>query len=391
MKSFTMGNGPIGTNVKNKNKFLIAVIAMLFALALSIITFAGVHGIKVSAADGIKTEADYPNFVIKNNIDNTTTRTGLKLKRDANALIVMVSVVKYEIWVPQDAFTFSSEYTLRCVVSEFGTWNVGDSLKDGKIYFTFSDSSGFKDAKDYFTTAENHWGYVEFRYDYTPAEHPLPEEPTKEGYHFTGWFRGTEEECDGNCTQYTGQTVTEDINLHAHFAVNKYTVTFNTMGGASVSNVEVDYGASVTPPTTTLQGHNFLGWFKEDGTQYNGEAINGNIILTARWQIQTFTVNFYADGELYKTITVNYGTKLVDAMSQAEIASYMAMTTNGVRLSKMSIITENAEVLVQELTGKEKFGDFVSRNMWVVWTVVGVIAVLGITAGIAIAIAVKRR
>lgn len=388
MKIYTMGNGLKETNARNKHKSFITIIVILFALALSVLAFAGMHGIKANAAIGVNDESDYPNFVIKNNVDNTTTRTGLTLKRDKKS---SVGAIIYEIWVPQTAFTFSSEYTLRCVVSEFGTWNVGGSLKDGKIYFMFADTRALASADDYFTTANNHWGYVEFRYDYTPAEHPLPETPTKDGYHFTGWFRGTEDECDGNCTQYTGQTVTEDINLHAHFAVNKYTVTYNTMGGSSVSNVEVDYGATAPLPTTTLQGHNFLGWFKADGTQYNGEAINENTILTARWQIQTFTVNFYADGELYKTITVNYGTKLVDAMSQAEIASYMAMTTEGVRLSKMSTITENAEVLVQELTGKEKFGDFVSRNMWVVWTAVGVIAVLGITAGIAIAVAVKRR
>lgn len=68
------------------------------------------------------------------------------------------------------------------------------------------------------------------------------------------------------------------------------------------------------------------------------------------------------------------------------------MTTEGVRLSKQNTtITENTQVLVEELTGWEKFGDFVGQNQWFTWVIVGVIGALALTAAISITVAVKRK
>ena len=87
MKIYTMGNGLKETNARNKHKSFITIIVILFALALSVLAFAGMHGIKANAAIGVNDESDYPNFVIKNNVDNTTTRTGLTLKRDKKSSV----------------------------------------------------------------------------------------------------------------------------------------------------------------------------------------------------------------------------------------------------------------------------------------------------------------
>jgi len=107
---------------------------------------------------------------------------------------------------------------------------------------------------------------------------------------------------------------------------------------------------------------------------YNGTGIKEDTVLEAKWEIKIFTVTFYADGnETYATLEVPYGTTLAAAMEQAELSAFSAMTTEGVKLSKQnSVITEDAQVLVTELSGWEKYGDFVANNAWYTWTVVGV-------------------
>ena len=219
---------------------------------------------------------------------------------------------------------------------------------------------------------------------------PLPEAPTKEGHTFAGWYYGTEAECNGSCEPYTADHITGDTNLHAHFVVNVFTVTYDTKGGTSVENANVDWNTAAPMPETTLTGYNFVGWFRTDGTQYNGEPVTGHMTLTAHWEVKIFTVTFYANGEVHTTMQVPYGTQLVEAMAEAKIVSMGVVDKAGLRVSKMSVITEDTEVLVHKLSGTEKFGDWISRNMWAVWTAVAVVCALAVTAGVAIAFAVKR-
>lgn len=51
----------------------------------------------------------------------------------------------------------------------------------------------------------------------------LPEEPSKEGYTFAGWYYGTDEEHgDGTlCVPYDGLPIVESTNLHAHWIENR--------------------------------------------------------------------------------------------------------------------------------------------------------------------------
>ena len=77
-------------------------------------------------------------------------------------------------------------------------------------------------------------------------------------------------------------------------------------------------------------------------------------------------------------------------MDEAQVASYGVKDVSGYRVSKISSITEDTQVLIYELTQMEKVGNFIGTHEWVLWTMVGMIAALMITAGVAIAVAVKR-
>lgn len=246
----------------------------------------------------------------------------------------------------------------------------------------------------YAVNSDRPWGIV--TYELTPKPSlPLPAEPTKEGHTFAGWYYGTQAEHGSSCRVYDGAPIYEDTALHAHFNINRYTVTYDVAGGTPIESEVLNWNTIASAPTPIRIGYNFKGWALADGSIYNNSPIKQNTTLTARWEIKIFTVTFYVDGdngeEAYATLEVPYGSTLAEAMEEAEIISYKAMDISGLRVSKQSVITEDTQVLVQELTGWEKYGDFVGRNKWFTWVIVGIVGALGLTAAISITVAVKRK
>jgi uncharacterized repeat protein (TIGR02543 family) len=70
--------------------------------------------------------------------------------------------------------------------------------------------------------------------------------------------------------------------------VTKYSVTFNSNGGSTVSAQEVSSGGLVTRPADpTKSGYTFGGWYKEVGltTAWNfaSDTVTSNITLYAKW------------------------------------------------------------------------------------------------------------
>ncbi len=242
----------------------------------------------------------------------------------------------------------------------------------------------------YAVNSNRPWGIVTYELTLKPSL-SLPTEPTKEGHTFAGWYYGTQADHGENCRAYNGAPIYEDTALHAHFNINRYTVTYNAAGGTPVANEVVDWNTVASAPEPNRIGYNFVGWVLADGSIYNNAPIKQDTSLTARWEIKTFTVTFYVGEEKHAELTVEYGSTLAAAMEQAEIAAYKAMDISGLRVSKQSVITENTQVLVEELTGWEKYGDFVGQNQWYTWLTVGIVGVLLITSVVGIVMNLKRR
>ncbi len=89
------------------------------------------------------------------------------------------------------------------------------------------------------------------------------------GYHFTGWS-------DGNGATYssnplTVENVTVDLTLTANFAINTYSVTFQTDGteGASLNGnttQTINHGNNTTAVTASAPaGYHFTGWSDGNG------------------------------------------------------------------------------------------------------------------------------
>ena len=138
----------------------------------------------------------------------------------------------------------------------------------------------------------------EVEYGHTATK---PADPTLKGYTFAFWYLGEDEQ---NATAYDFDTpVTENITLTAKWNINKYTVTFDSYGGTPVPPAqEVEYGHTATKPADpTLKGYTFAFWYlgedEQNATAYDFDTpVTENITLTAKWNINKYTVAFNTDG-----------------------------------------------------------------------------------------------
>ena len=73
----------------------------------------------------------------------------------------------------------------------------------------------------------------------------------------------------------------EKMIITAKWAVNQYTITFDTAGGSAVASITQDYGTAITAPADpTREGYTFIGWDKAIPTTMPAE----NMIITAKWR-----------------------------------------------------------------------------------------------------------
>ena len=105
----------------------------------------------------------------------------------------------------------------------------------------------------------------------TPAAQP--DNPTKEGHTFIGWYNG-ESEWDFETPVTTG------LILTAKWQVNQYTITFKPENGGQDIVIKQDYGTAITAPANpTKTGYTFAGWNREIPTAMPA----GDMTITARW------------------------------------------------------------------------------------------------------------
>ena len=135
---------------------------------------------------------------------------------------------------------------------------------------------------------------------------------TKTGYTFTGWNTAADGSGDAYAKDYAftnddveaknGTTLT----LYAQWTVNKSKLTVDPAGGSvtvdgtaytAAHTFEQDYNTTLTIPEPVREGYHFIGWTREitNGTFLEGEYRFGPTAgvedkLTARWEIDTFTV-----------------------------------------------------------------------------------------------------
>ena len=88
----------------------------------------------------------------------------------------------------------------------------------------------------------------------------LPEQPTREGYTFVGWF--TDESYE---TEYNEDLpVTSNFMLYAKWNINSYTITFRDKDGLILNSYELVYGTEIAneliPSDLDLEDFRFVDW-----------------------------------------------------------------------------------------------------------------------------------
>lgn len=126
--------------------------------------------------------------------------------------------------------------------------------------------------------------------------------PTRQGYSFMGW----------SPTPPTTMPA-EDVQFTAQWAINNYTVTFDTYGGSEEAAQTVGYGATINMPIEpTKADYVFGGWYSDSTltNAYSFDAlVTADITLYAKWLIP-YTVSFESnEGSVVAAKTVHEGTK----------------------------------------------------------------------------------
>jgi len=128
-----------------------------------------------------------------------------------------------------------------------------------------------------------------------------PDNPTKEGHIFIGWYSG-ESEWDFETP------VTADLPLTAKWQLNRYTITFKPENGGQDIVIKQDYGTAITAPANpTKTGYTFAGWDKTIPSTMPAE----DMTITARWQVNQYTITLKPEnGGENIVITQDYGTAI---------------------------------------------------------------------------------
>ena len=119
-----------------------------------------------------------------------------------------------------------------------------------------------------------------------------PENPTRAGYRFLGWYSGKK------LWNFDSDRVKSNIHLVARWERNSYVVSFES-DGIVIATQTVEEGNFATAPLTpTKENHRFLGWFYGSTEwDFNVAKILENTTLTAKWEsFPTYTVTFDSDG-----------------------------------------------------------------------------------------------
>ena len=134
---------------------------------------------------------------------------------------------------------------------------------------------------------------VKYAYNSDVTAEPAP---TKEGYAFSGWQE-----------EIPARMPAKDVTISGTFSVKQYTITFDTDGGTEVAPITQNYNTSIAKPNNPKkEGHTFTGWDKEIPSTMPAE----DVTIKAQWQINEYTLSYYVDSELYKSIKVTYNSEV---------------------------------------------------------------------------------
>lgn len=144
--------------------------------------------------------------------------------------------------------------------------------------------------------------------EYVPEKLPLLlENPNKSGYKFVGWYDNE---------NFTGESITEisagtmgDVTLYAKWNALDYRISYELNGGTNAENPDgydvSDLPVSLHAPSRT--GYIFKGWYMgENRVLAIPVGTTGNVVVSAKWEPITYTIDFDTNGGLPTLSSIDY-------------------------------------------------------------------------------------
>lgn len=105
-------------------------------------------------------------------------------------------------------------------------------------------------------------------------------------------YPGSKTQWDDNITKGSNNDVLEN-----HLICAMLEATFNPDNGKSISTQTIDRGGKFTAPTSTPEkkGYTFIGWYNGDEEYIFSTVPTDDVTLTAKWDINKYTVKFVSD------------------------------------------------------------------------------------------------
>ena len=105
-----------------------------------------------------------------------------------------------------------------------------------------------------------------------------PNDPTKEGYVFDGWY------CGDEGWSFIGYTVTEDMTLTAKWAPTTCDVKFLDEKGMLIAFTKATYGKKISPPSLPEKENCLLGWFCDNVLfDFENSTVKSDMTLKPKW------------------------------------------------------------------------------------------------------------
>ena len=120
------------------------------------------------------------------------------------------------------------------------------------------------------------------------------EEPTKEGYTFSGW------------SEIPESMPAHDVTVTGTFSINKYKLTYN-VDGEEYKSYELDYGSTITPEKEpTKEGYTFSGWSDIPETMPAHD-----VVVTGSFSVNSYKLTYMVDDKVYKETMYEYGATII--------------------------------------------------------------------------------
>ena len=124
-----------------------------------------------------------------------------------------------------------------------------------------------------------------------------PENPTRDGYTFDGWYVDKELTVEFDFEL----AVLQNTTLYAKWKIINYTVKFETNGGTPIANkfTNVDRDYKITEVTTERTNFVFKGWFTDEDffTEFTfNDKITSDTTLYAKWEAVKPIITFVSNG-----------------------------------------------------------------------------------------------